>query len=83
MSMETWERIVNLYINYDDKKSAMRNAYQNVLENLCNCEYRDGPIEWEWDHTDMDWLIESVAIFFETHSCIGFPFGLSSQFFDE
>ena len=60
------ELVDELYVEYDDKKSLVQNSYCGVLYALSNCENREGPIEWDWDHNDMSDLMEQVGIFFET-----------------
>ena len=59
------ELVDQLYVEYDDKKSLVQASYCDVLYALSNCENREGPIEWDWDHNDMSDLMEQVGIFFE------------------
>ena len=44
---------------------SLQDSYCDVLFALGNCENREGPIEWDWDHPDISDLMEQVAIVFE------------------
>merc|ERR1719317_146086 len=57
--------VARLYIQYDHLSAMLQDSYENMIYEFEQCENLGGPVEWnDWDHPNLQELIEAVAYFF-------------------